>query len=172
MKELLGRVAARRTFLFTDIVDSTKLLETLGDEKWKRLLARHDDLVRERIAVAGGEVVKKTGDGFFATFDHPKAAVDAAIAIQRALTEEVFSPDVRIGVHAGDAFTTAGDARDYVGQSVHVAARVGALAGAGEILVSRDTIDGVASSYRLSEPRAEELKGVEQPVEVVSVDWR
>lgn len=171
-KELLGRVASRRTFLFTDIVDSTRLLETLGDEKWKRLLARHDDLVRERIADAGGEVVKKTGDGFFATFESPKAAVDAAIAIQRALDAEIVAPDVRIGAHAGDAFTAAGDEKDYVGQSVHVAARVSALAGAGEIAVSTETLDGLASSYRLSEPRAESLKGVEQPVEVVSVDWR
>ena len=133
---------------------------------------RHDDIVRERILEVGGEVVRQTGDGFFATFDNPKAAIDAAIAIQRALTGEVFAPDVRIGAHAGDAFTTAGDARTTCGQSVHVAARVGALAGAGEILVSRETLDGVASSYRLSEPRAEALKGVEQPVEVVSVDWR
>jgi class 3 adenylate cyclase len=171
-KELLGRVAARRTFLFTDIVDSTKLLETLGDEKWKRLLTRHDEIVRDRISEAGGEVVKKTGDGFFATFDNPKSAVDAAIAIQRALTEEVFAPDVRVGAHAGDAFTTGKDEKDYVGQSVHVAARVGALAGAGEIVVSKETLDGLSSSYRLSEPRAERLKGVEQPVEVVSVDWR
>jgi class 3 adenylate cyclase len=172
VKELMGRLELRRTFLFTDIVGSTKLLETLGDEKWKRLLTRHDDIVREQILEVGGEVVRQTGDGFFATFDNPKSAIDAAIAIQRALTGEVFAPDVRIGAHAGDAFTTAGDARDYVGQSVHVAARVGALAGAGEILVSRDTLDGVASAYRLSEPRAEALKGVEQPVEVVSVDWR
>src|SRR5262245_1957455 len=59
-KELLGRVEARRTFLFTDIVDSTKLLETLGDDKWKRLLARHDQLARDAIAEAGGEVVKQT----------------------------------------------------------------------------------------------------------------
>jgi class 3 adenylate cyclase len=171
-KELMGRLELRRTFLFTDIVGSTKLLETLGDEKWKRLLTRHNEVVREAIQGVGGEVVRETGDGFFATFDNPKAAVDAAVAIQRALAEEVFAPDVRIGAHAGDAFTAAGDARDYVGQSVHVAARVGALAGAGEILVSRDTLDGFAGSYRLSEPRTETVKGVEQPVEVVSVDWR
>jgi class 3 adenylate cyclase len=172
VKELLGRVASRRTFLFTDIVDSTKLLETLGDEKWKRLLARHDDVVRERIAEAGGEIVKKTGDGFFATFDSPKAAVDTAIAIQRALAEEVFAPDVRIGVHSGDAFAAAGDSRDYVGQSVHVAARVGALAGAGEIVVSADSLQGLTTTYRIVQPRSETLKGVEQPVDVVSVAWR
>ena len=105
-KELLGRVEARRTFLFTDIVDSTKLLETLGDDKWKRLLARHDELVRECIAQAGGEVVKQTGDGFFASFENPKAAIDAAIAIQRALAAEIVAPDVRIGAHSAGAFRT------------------------------------------------------------------
>jgi class 3 adenylate cyclase len=171
-KELLGRLETRRTFLFTDIVDSTKLLETLGDDKWRRLLARHDALVREAIAEHGGEIVKKTGDGFFASFENPKAAVEAAIAIQRALGDEIVAPDVRIGAHTGEAFRTGPDASDYGGQGVHVAARIGAAAGAGEILVSRETLDGVATGFRLSEPRAETLKGFAQPVEVVSVDWR
>jgi len=171
-KELLGRLETRRTFLFTDIVDSTRLLETLGDEKWKRLLARHDELVRERIVESGGEVVKKTGDGFFASFESPKAAIDAAIAIQRALHEEVVAPDVRIGAHAGSAFRTGADSGDYGGQGVHIAARIGAAATGAEILVSRETLDGAASSFRVSEPRAEPLKGFEHPIEVVSVDWR
>jgi len=172
VKELMGTLELRRTFLFTDIVGSTKLLETLGDEKWKRLLTRHDEIVRGRILEGAGEIVRQLGDGFFATFDNPKAALDAAIAIQRALADEVFAPDVRIGAHAGDAFTTSGEARDYVGQSVHIAARIGALAGAGEILFGAESLDGLGSSYRLSQPRTESLKGVEQPVDVVSVAWR
>ena len=171
-KELLGKVETRRTFVFTDIVDSTKLLETLGDDKWKRLLARHNELIREAIAAAGGEVVKQTGDGFFASFENPKAAIEAAIAIQRALAEEIVAPDVRIGAHAGGAFRTEGDSTDYGGQGVHVASRVGAAAKAGEILVSSETLDGAGASFRLSEPRVETLKGIEEPVEVVSVDWR
>ena len=171
-KELLGRAEARRTFLFTDIVDSTRLLETLGDDKWRRLLARHDELVRERILEAGGEVVKKTGDGFFASFESPRAAIEAAIAIQRALAAEIVAPDVRIGAHAGGAFRTGPDSADYGGQGVHVAARIGAAAQGAEILVSRETLDGAATTFRLSAPRAETLKGFEQPVEVVSVDWR
>jgi class 3 adenylate cyclase len=170
IKELLGRVATNRTFLFTDIVDSTKLLDTLGDDKWKRLLTRHDELLRECIAESGGEVVKQTGDGFFASFENPKAALDAAVAIQRALAGEIVAPDVRIGVHAGDAFRT--DSDDYGGQGVHVAARVGSAASAGEILVSAETLEGLDASFRLSEPRSATLKGIEQPVEVVSVDWR
>ena len=167
--ELLGKTATRRTFLFTDIVDSTRLLETLGDDKWKRLLARHDELVRESVAEAGGEIVKQTGDGFFVSFENPKAAIEAAVAIQRALAAEIVAPDVRIGAHAGGAFRTEGD---YGGQGVHVASRVGAAASAGEILVSLETLDGVGTRYRLSEPRAQALKGVEQPIEVVSVAWR
>ena len=171
VKELLGRVEARRTFLFTDIVDSTKLLETLGDDKWKRLLARHNELARECIAEAGGEVVKQTGDGFFASFEHPKAAIDAAIGIQRALADEIVAPDVRIGAHSSGAFRTEADSSDWGGQGVHVASRIGAAARAGEILVSVETLDRVGASLRLSEPRTEVLKGIDQPVEVVAVDW-
>jgi class 3 adenylate cyclase len=171
-KELLGRLQARRTFVFTDIVDSTRLLETLGDEKWRKLLARHDELLRERIVERGGEVIKQTGDGFFAAFENPKAAIEAAVAIQRALDAEIVAPDIRIGVHTGLAFHTDPDSTDYGGQGVHIAARIGAAAGPAEILVSRDTLDGVGTGLRLSEPRAELLRSLTQPVEVVSVDWR
>jgi class 3 adenylate cyclase len=172
VKELLGRVEARRTFVFTDIVDSTRLLETLGDKRWRKLLARHDTVVRERIAESGGEVIKQTGDGFFASFDDPRAAIDAAVAIQRALESEVVAPEVRISAHAGTAFKTGAGLTDYGGQSVHVAARIGAAARAGEVLVSRETLAGIEAAFRLSQPRTASLKGFEQPVEVVSVDWR
>jgi class 3 adenylate cyclase len=172
VKELLGRLETRRTFLFTDIVDSTRLLETLGAEKWKRLLARHDQLLREKIVESGGEVIKQTGDGFFASFGNPKAAIEAAVEIQRALDAEIFAPDVRIGAHTGGAFATDARLTDYGGHGVHTAARIGAAASPGEILVSRETLDGVGTAFRLANPRAEILKGFEQPVDVVSVDWR
>ena len=116
--------------------------------------------------------MKGTGDGFFASFENPGAALEAAVAMQRALAAEIVAPDVRIGVHTGGAFRTGADGADYGGQGVNVAARVGAAAGGGEILVSAETLDGVRTAFRLSEPRAETLKGVEHPVEVVSVDWR
>jgi class 3 adenylate cyclase len=172
IQELLGHVETRRTFLFTDIVDSTRLLETLGSEKWKRLLARHNELVRESVGETGGEIVKQTGDGFFLSVENPRAALEAAIGIHRSLAAEIVAPDVRIGVHAGESFHTDRESTDYGGQGVHVAARIGAAAGAGEILVSTETLDGVGAAFRLSEPRVEELKGVEEPVEVVAVDWR
>lgn len=171
-RELLGRLSTRRTFLFTDIVGSTQLLESLGDEKWRRLLARHDEVVRARVLDAGGEVIKQTGDGFFAAFDQPKAALQAAVAVQRALDAEIVAPDVRIGVHTGGAFHPAGDEADYGGQGVHLAARVGAAAGAGEILVSRESLGGVSGAFALTEPREIALKGFSEPVGVVSVDWR
>lgn len=171
-KELLGRLQTRRTFLFTDIVGSTGMLESLGDEKWRRLLGRHDELLRERIVDAGGEVIKQTGDGFFAAFDRPQTALHAAVAIQRALAEEIVAPDVRIGVHTGGAFHPEGDDADYAGQGVHMAARIGAAAGAGEILVSTQSLEGVADTGTLRNARALELKGFSEPVQVMSVVWR
>jgi class 3 adenylate cyclase len=168
----LGRLEARRTFVFTDIVGSTRLAATLGDEKWKRLLARHDELVSERTVEAGGEVVKHTGDGFFASFDSPRAAIEAAVAIQRALDAEIVAPDVRIGAHAGAAFRTDGENVDYGGQGVHVAARIGAAAGAREILISSETLDGVGPTFRHSEPRTQSLDGLDDPIEVISVHWQ
>ena len=166
--ELLGETGTARTFVFTDIVDSTKLLEALGEQKWQKLLKWHDRLLRERIEEASGEVIKQTGDGYFAAFGSPAGAVDAAIAIQRALDQEPIAPDVRIGVHSAKAFHTEDD---YTGQGVHVAARIGALAGGGEILVSTASLDG-AGRFRLSEPRPETLKGFSEPVEVAAVEWR
>lgn len=168
--ELLGEARTQRTFMFTDIVDSTKLVEALGEDKWRKLLAWHDRRLREVIEEAGGDVIKHTGDGYFAAFLSVQAALEAATAIQRALEEhEPFAPDVRIGVHSGGAFHRADD--DYAGQGVHMAARIGALAGAGEILVSVDSLDG-GSRFRLKDRRAEVLKGFEQPVELAGVDWR
>lgn len=167
--ELLGDSATRRTFMFTDIVDSTKLLEALGPEKWQKLLEWHDRELRKRIESEGGEVIKQTGDGYFAAFGSPANALKAAVDIQRSLDgHEPLAPDVRIGIHTGGAFHRADD--DYAGQGVNVAARIGALAGGGEILVSRESVNG--SPFSLSAPRAETLKGVEQPVELVAVEWR
>jgi class 3 adenylate cyclase len=129
-------------------------------------------VLEQKIAESGGEVVQKTGDGFFATFATPKAALEAAIAIQRALEAEIVAPDVRIGAHTGDAFENVGDANAYGGEAVHLAARVGAAAGAGEILTSSETLEGAGSGFRTSNPRSETFKGFAEPVEVVNVDWR
>jgi class 3 adenylate cyclase len=170
VSELLGEHRLARTFMFTDIVDSTKLVEALGEGKWKKLLDWHDKKLRELIEEQGGEVIKHTGDGYFAAFRSPAAGLSAAVSIQRALDEhEPLAPDVRIGVHTGGAFHREDE--DYAGEGVHMAARIGALAGGGEILVSRESLDG-ASKFSLSEPRHESLKGFDEPVELVAVEWR
>ncbi|HEY8103601.1 MAG TPA: adenylate/guanylate cyclase domain-containing protein [Gaiellaceae bacterium] len=168
--ELLGEARTQRTFMFTDIVDSTKLVEVLGEDKWRKLLDWHDRQLRELIEEAGGEIIKHTGDGYFAAFRSVTAALEAATAIQGALDErEPFAPDVRIGVHSGDAFQRGDD--DYAGQGVHMAARIGALAQGGQVLVSVGSLDG-AGQFRLAERRSETLKGFEEPVELAAVDWR
>ena len=87
--------------------------------------------------------------------------------IQQSLAEEVFSG--RIGLHSGEALERGSD---YTGRGVNVAARIGALAGAGEILVSTETLDGTSSPYALSEPRTAELKGFEEPVPIAAVEYR
>jgi hypothetical protein len=75
-----GPAHVRKTFMFTDIVGSTRLAEALGDEGWERVLGRHDDAIRAQVAKGGGEVVNSTGDGFFVAFDSARRAVDCAIA--------------------------------------------------------------------------------------------
>jgi class 3 adenylate cyclase len=168
VKELLGKLETRRTFMFTDIVGSTELMRVLGPEKWKKALARHDRLLHERISASGGEVIKQTGDGFFAAFSSPGAAVESAVAIQRALDDELLS--VRIGLHTGGAFH-ATEAGDYGGEGVHVAARVGAAASAAEILASEETLDGIPVGHAVSEPSEHDLKGLGRR-KLVAVDWR
>ena len=166
--ELLGEAAAtRRTFVFTDIVDSTKLLEALGERKWKQLLDRHDQVLGATIREQGGDVIKHTGDGFFAAFDTAAAAVEASVRIQRALEDELFS--VRIGIHSGEALERGSD---YTGRGVNVAARIGALAGSGEILVSSETIDGASVPYAVTGERSAELQGFKEPVPIAAVRWQ
>ena len=159
-----------KTFMFTDIVGSTNLVEALGDEAWDTLLRWHDATLREVFTTHEGREISTTGDGFFVGFDSPEQAVAAAIAIQRRLAEHRqkagFAPQVRIGLHASDAQQVG---KDYRGKGVHEASRIAGVAKAGEILASRVT---VGDTFRTSEARSELLKGLSEPIEVVAVDWR
>ena len=161
-----------RTFAFTDIVDSTRLGEALGDDGWRAVLRRHDEAVRSVVAEHGGEVVKHTGDGFFLAFADPTRAIEAMVAVQRGLeahrAREGFAPTVRIGVHAAEA-TRSGT--DYFGTGVSLAARVGAAAGDAEILVTRSTLDAARRSFPKISERKLELKGISTPTDVVSIGW-
>jgi class 3 adenylate cyclase len=165
-----GPVQVRRTFMFTDIVGSTNLAEALGDESWERLLRWHDDTLRALFMRSGGEVVNSTGDGFFVAFGSASVGIECAVAIQRALVEHRrtsgFAPSVRIGLHAADA-NRRGD--DYSGMGVHVAARVAALAGDGEIVATADTV--ADANVTTTQPSDVTLKGISEPVGVVSVIW-
>jgi class 3 adenylate cyclase len=173
---LLARPAdarAVRTFMFTDIVDSTRLVELLGDDAWENLLAWHDRTLRACFDEHHGDEVKHEGDGFFVAFVDGRAALACAIATQRTLDqhrrEHGFAPRVRIGVHAAEVTEREGD---YGGKGVHVAARIAGAAGAGEIVASAETAATAAEAIALSSPRTLELKGLGSPVDVVSVDWR
>lgn len=144
------------TVAFTDIVDSTRRATELGDRRWRELLEEHQTLVRACLERFEGREVKTTGDGFLATFGGPTRAVEFA----RKVTTE--SPDlgieVRAGIHTGEV-ELMGD--DVGGIGVHVAARVCALAGAGEVLASRTVRDLAVGSGIEFESRGEhELKGV------------
>jgi class 3 adenylate cyclase len=162
-----------RTFMFTDIVGSTALVALIGDEAWRDLLSWHDEMLRGRFADHGGEEVDHAGDGFFVAFEDGRSAIECAVAIQRCLLEHRrshgFAPQLRIGLHAAGA---AQSGRGYRGKGVHEAARIGALAGPGEIVASRETVDGAAGAFSVSEPRSVELQGISDAVEVVAVDWR
>jgi class 3 adenylate cyclase len=161
-----------KTFMFTDIVKSTNLLEALGDQFWEPLMRWHDQTLRSLFVAHQGEEVVTTGDGFFVGFESPDAALACATAIQQKLAEHRrehgFAPQVRIGVHASGA-TQVG--RNFSGKGVHEAARIAALAEGGEILASLETARS-ASGFKFSEPRTVTLKGIAEPVETVLVDWQ
>ncbi len=150
----LDRVLA--TVLFTDIVGSTQKAAELGDKGWKDLLERHHSAVRAMIGRYRGTEIDTAGDGFFATFDGPARGVRCAQAIG-----EVVHPlglEIRAGLHTGEV-ELSGD--DVHGIAVHIGARVGALAGASEVLVSSTVKDLVAGSGLTFEDAGEhELKGV------------
>jgi class 3 adenylate cyclase len=144
------------TVLFTDIVGSTAQAASLGDEKWHALLDAHDHAVREQLHRFRGREIKTTGDGFVASFDGPARAIRCAQAIVEATRS--LGVQLRAGLHTGEC-EVRGD--DLGGLAVHIAARVAALAGAEEILVSGTVKDlVVGSGIRFLERGERELKGV------------
>jgi len=152
--ELSDRVLL--TVLFTDIVDSTQHAAELGDEAWKRLLDRHDQLVRLHLARYKGREVNTAGDGCLAVFDGPARGVRCA----RALLEAVrgLGLEIRAGLHTGEV-ELRGD--EVAGLTVHIGARVAARATSSEVLVTRTVKDLVVGSGLAFEERGtHELKGV------------
>jgi class 3 adenylate cyclase len=153
------------TVLFTDIVGSTERAADIGDHRWKDLLDQHDRTAARQIERFGGTLVKSTGDGLMATFDAPGRAVLCAAAIRDAV--KVLGLDTRAGVHTGE-MQIRGD--DIGGIGVHIAARISARAGAGEIWASRTVRDlTVGSGIDFQPLGSHELKGVSEPWELYLV---
>lgn len=153
------------TVLFTDIVGSTERAEVLGDEAWTAVLDAHNEVVERHVAGARGEVIKFTGDGALATFDGPARAIKCACGIRDAVQDLGF--DIRAGLHTGEVEMIG---RDVRGIAVHIAARIMALAGPGEVLVSGAIPPLVLGSRIAFDDRGSHtLKGVRDPWPVLAV---
>lgn len=154
------------TVMFTDIVDSTQRASALGDRAWRALLDAQNEVLRRELGRYRGREVKTLGDGMLATFDGPARAIRCAQAMTDAV--RALGIEVRVGLHTGEV-ELVGD--DVAGIAVHIAARVGALAGAGEVLVSGTVKDLVAGSGIAFADRGEHvLKGIPDQRRIYSVD--
>lgn len=154
------------TVMFVDIVGSTRTAAALGDRRWHDLLTATTDTLREQLRTHRGSEVKTLGDGLMATFDGPARAIRCAKAMIGATA--ALGIEVTVGLHTGEVEITQDD--DIAGLAVHLAARIGAAAGAGEILVSRTVRDLVAGSAITFEDRGEhDFKGIPEPWRVYAV---
>jgi class 3 adenylate cyclase len=153
------------TVLFTDIVESTKIASRLGDRRWRELLNTHDDVAGQIVEEFGGRLVQTTGDGILATFDGPGRGIRCAAAIRDELLG--IGIQLRAGLHAGEVELRDSD---IGGIAVHIAARVMAAAGPGEILTSQTVRDlVVGSDITLQDHGTQPLKGVEGTWQLFSV---
>ncbi len=151
--------------MFTDIVGSTELAASLGDQKWRDLLHRHDAVVRDELTRWRGKEVKTTGDGFLATFDSPTQAIRFGTELPAAM--HPLGIEVRCGLHTGEMEIVD---NDVAGLAVHIAARISALAGPSQVFVSRTVKDLVAGSgIDMASRGAHTLKGVPDQWEVFEV---
>lgn len=168
----LGTIAARgaeralSTVLFTDIVGSTSKASELGDRRWRQTLESHDRITRELVRRYGGRAIKSTGDGFLATFDGPARAIRCASELTGGVGE--LGIELRAGLHSGEVELIGADVG---GMAVHIGARIGAVGGPGEVIVSSTVKDLVVGSGIEFGARGErELKGVPGEWRLFSVE--
>ena len=158
--------------MFTDLVGSTGLAESLGDATWHEMLANHRQLVRQCVDHHQGIEVGTQGDGFLVRFDTPDAAVACATSLHRSMSETrtrgSFVPELRVGIHAGEAVA---DDNDLVGRVINLAARVTAAAEPGEILITEPVADHLSPGIALVDRGLRPLKGFAQPRHLLSVVW-
>jgi class 3 adenylate cyclase len=153
------------TVLFTDVVDSTEVAADLGDERWRWVLDRHHEILRQQLQRFEGREVKTTGDGVLATFDGPARAIACACAIRDGIHQ--IGLRVRAGIHTGEVEWVGSD---VAGMAVHIGQRISALADPDEVLVSRTVVDLVVGSGIEFEDRGTRtLKGVPGTWNVLSV---
>jgi pimeloyl-ACP methyl ester carboxylesterase/class 3 adenylate cyclase len=154
------------TVMFTDIVGSTERAAALGDARWRELVGRHDELTRAELERHRGREVKTMGDGFLATFDGPARGIRCA----RAIADQVRSLDIelRAGLHTGECELVG---EDIGGMAVNIGARIGAIAGADEVVVSSTVKDlVVGSGISFSDRGLQQLKGVPGEWHIFAVD--
>jgi class 3 adenylate cyclase len=153
------------TVLYTDIVDSTRLLKRMGDMRWRGLLDMHDDIAGNLVRVHEGKLIKSTGDGVLATFDGPGRGIRFATTFGEQL--HPLALPIRTGIHTGE-IEVRGD--DVGGMAVHLAARIVGLAQEGEILVSRTVRDLVVGSDLVFEDRGmHRLRGIDGEWQLLAV---
>jgi eukaryotic-like serine/threonine-protein kinase len=163
------------TIMFSDIEGSTVLTEQLGDERWLKVLHRHNAVIRRHLAAHRGFEVKSQGDGFMVSFGSASSALRCAIAIQRDCAARRAHSDgqllrVRIGLHSGEVIR---EEEDFFGRNVILAARIAARANGNEILVSsvlRELVSG-RQEFQFGEAREEQLKGLRDTQRVYEVRW-
>ena len=157
------------TILFTDIVDSTPLSESKGDQEWSRVITERFEVTRMIVEAEGGSVVKTLGDGGMYVFPAATSALIAAVRIQQETASSDHSLKLRAGVHTGDVIR---DADDYLGLTVNKAARVAAAAEGEQILVSSSTAESVNSTqFDFGTPFTAELKGLSGTHDLRPLHW-
>jgi len=154
------------TVLFTDIVDSTRLAVELGDTGWVRLLSDYIATVRDQIASHRGREIERTGDGFLSIFESPGRAISCALDLVKGARS--MGIEIRAGLHTGECQDLGPDG--LAGVALHLGARVGSLAGAGQVFVSAITKElSIGGGFRFESIGRHRLKGLPTPVEVFHV---
>lgn len=171
---LCGRTGSARgerlvkTVMFTDIVGSTERLSSRGDARWRRQLDMHDEIIERALARYRGVAVNHTGDGYFALFEAPTDAARCALELVPELATRGIP--IRVGIHTGECERRG---TEWSGLAVHTGARIGAMAGAGEVLVSRTVRDlSAGSGLRFEALGPQRFKGLADDIEVFRVSVR
>jgi len=158
------------TMMFTDIVDSTAISQSIGDSEWSRLINAHFDTVRDIVEGEGGSVVKTIGDGGMYVFGSATSALRASVAIQQSVAAaDGVRIRLRVGIHTGEVLSSGSD---YVGLTVSKAARVAAAAQGGQVLVSSTTVDLLNTvEFTFDEAIIADLKGIDGTHLLLPLRW-